>query len=98
MRGNPAEKGHRHYPGDRPSTTFVLPQLDAHHLGALVAMYEHKVFAEATLWGIDAFDQWGVELGKAIAGEVLPALRGAEQDLHPATRHLLDVIHRAGTQ
>jgi glucose-6-phosphate isomerase len=98
MRGNRAEQGHRHYPGDRPSTTFVLPELDAHHLGALVAMYEHKVFAEATLWGIDAFDQWGVELGKAIAGEVLPALRGAEQALHPATRHLLDVIHRVGTQ
>jgi len=98
MRGNRAEQGHRYYPGDRPSTTFVLPELDAHHLGALVAMYEHKVFAEATLWGIDAFDQWGVELGKAIAGEVLPALRGAEQSLHPATRHLLDVIQRVGTQ
>jgi glucose-6-phosphate isomerase len=94
MRGDRENPGHREYPGDRPSTTFVLPELDAYHLGALVAMYEHKVFAEATIWGIDGFDQWGVELGKKIAGEVLPALRGAEQEIHPATRHLLDVIHR----
>jgi glucose-6-phosphate isomerase len=77
---------------------LVLPQLDAYHLGALVALYEHKVFAQATLWGIDAFDQWGVELGKRIAGEVLPALRGAEQELHPATRHLVGVIHKLAAE
>ena len=94
MRGDQTPESHRDCPGDRPSTTFVLPELDAYHLGALVAMYEHKVFAEATLWGIDAFDQWGVELGKRIAGQVLPALRGAEQELHPATRHLVGLIHK----
>jgi len=96
MRGDNTAQSHRDCPGDRPSTTFVLPALDAYHLGALVAMYEHKVFAQSVIWGIDAFDQWGVELGKRIAGEVLPALRGAEQELHPATRHLVGLIHRLG--
>lgn len=94
MSGNATTETHRACPGDRPSTTIVLPALDAFHLGALIAIYEHKVFVQATLWGIDAFDQWGVELGKSIAGQVLPALRGAEATLHPATHHLLTVIHR----
>ena len=83
-------------PGERMSTTFVLPALDAYHLGALLAIYEHKVFVEATLWGINAFDQWGVELGKNIAGQILPALRGSPATLHPATRHLLQVIRKLG--
>jgi glucose-6-phosphate isomerase len=98
MRGDKTAQAHRDCPGDRPSTTLVLPGLDAYHLGALVALYEHKVFAQATLWGIDAFDQWGVELGKRIAGQVLPALRGAEQELHPATRHLVGVIHKLAAE
>jgi glucose-6-phosphate isomerase len=82
-------------PGDRVSTTFVLPALDAYHLGALLAIYEHKVFVQGTVWGINSFDQWGVELGKTIAGRVLPALRGADDSaLHPATRHLLGVLRK----
>jgi glucose-6-phosphate isomerase len=52
------------------------------------------VYVEATVWGINAFDQFGVELGKSIANQVLPAVRGAGVDLHPATRHLLDVIQK----
>jgi glucose-6-phosphate isomerase len=96
MTGNATPETHRACPGNRPSTTVVLPRLDAYHLGALVAMYEHKVFTQATIWGIDAFDQWGVELGKNIAGQVLPAIRGAESVLHPATHHLLSVIHELG--
>lgn len=97
MTGNATTETHRACPGNRPSTTIVLPEMDALHLGALIALYEHKVFAEATIWGIDAFDQWGVELGKHIAGQVLPAIRGAEATLHPATHHLLSVIQRAGS-
>jgi glucose-6-phosphate isomerase len=96
MNGSADAEAHRACPGNRPSTTLVLPELDALHLGALIAMYEHKVFAQATIWGIDAFDQWGVELGKTIAGQVLPALRGADAALHPATRHLVGVIHALG--
>ena len=85
---------HRDCPGNRPSTTLVLPRLDAYFLGALLACYEHKVFTQATVWGIDAFDQFGVELGKTIAAEILPAVRGADVPLHPASRHLLDVIRK----
>ncbi len=97
MSGVATPESHRACPGNRPSTTLVLPSLDAFHLGALIAIYEHKVFAEATIWGIDPFDQWGVELGKTIAGQVLPAVRGAEATLHPATHHLLGVIHKLGS-
>jgi glucose-6-phosphate isomerase len=83
-------------PGDRMSTTFVLPELDAWHLGALLAIHEHKVYVQATVWGINAFDQFGVELGKTIAGQVLPAVRGEPAKLHPATQHLLGVIRKLG--
>ncbi len=97
MTGVDAREPWRVCPGDRPSTTIVLPRLDARALGALLAAYEHKVFTEATVWGIDPFDQWGVELGKTIAGQILPALQGGgDAGLHPATRHLLDVIRGAG--
>jgi glucose-6-phosphate isomerase len=96
MVGLAAPEPQRECPGNRVSTTFVLPQLDAYHLGALLAIYEHKVFVEATVWGINAFDQFGVELGKTIAGQILPAVRGAGVPLHPATQHLLDVIRKLG--
>jgi len=85
---------HRVCPGNRVSTTIVLPRLDAYHLGALLAMYEHKVFVQACVWGINAFDQFGVELGKTIASRVLPAVQGANVPLHPATSHLLGVIRK----
>jgi len=96
MSGVATAESHRTCPGDRPSTSVVLPALDAFHLGALIALYEHKVFAQAVIWDIDAFDQWGVELGKAIAGQVLGAVRGAEATLHPATHHLVGLIHKLG--
>ncbi|MDO9712937.1 glucose-6-phosphate isomerase [Paracraurococcus lichenis] len=65
---------HRVFPGDRPTATILLPQLDPFTLGQLVALYEHKVFSLGALWGINAFDQWGVELGKQLAGPILRAL------------------------
>ena len=71
---------HRSFPGNRPSTTFVLDALTPRSLGALIALYEHRVFVSGALWGINSFDQWGVELGKAMAGELLPRLApGARQ-------------------
>jgi len=96
MTGVAAPQPWRECPGDRVSTTIVLPELDAYHLGALLALYEHKVFVEATVWGTNPFDQWGVELGKTIAGQVLPAVRGKPANLHPATAHLLGIIRRMG--
>ena len=94
MNGVAAAEPWRACPGGRVSTTLVLPRLDAHHLGALLAIYEHKVFVEGVVWGVDSFDQFGVELGKTIAAQVLPAVRGAGVPLHPGTQHLLDVIRR----
>ena len=70
----PALAAHREFPGDRPSVTIVLPRLDAFTLGQLVALYEHKVFTLGALWGVNAFDQWGVELGKVLAVAMLPEL------------------------
>jgi glucose-6-phosphate isomerase len=58
---------HRVCEGDRPSTTILAERLTPHALGALVALYEHSVFVQGTIWNIDSFDQWGVELGKALA-------------------------------
>ena len=96
MEGLATPQTHKACPGDRPSTTYVLPALDPFSLGALLAIYEHKVFVQGVVWGIDSFDQWGVELGKTIAGRILPAMRGGEATLHPATHHLLGVIRKLG--
>ena len=63
---------HRSFPGNRPSTTLVLDALTPRALGALVALYEHRVFVGGVLWGINSFDQWGVELGKALCSDLLP--------------------------
>ena len=63
---------HKVHPGNRPVTIVAFERLDAHTLGGLVALYEHKVFTQSVLWGINAFDQWGVELGKKMCEEMLP--------------------------
>ena len=65
---------HRSFPGNRPSTTLVLDQLTPATLGALVALHEHRVFTSGALWNINSFDQWGVELGKALCNQLLPRL------------------------
>ena len=81
----------RTFPGDRPSTTILMPALTPHSLGALIALYEHKVFVEGVLWGINSFDQWGVELGKTLATRVLGELQGGARLSHdPSTRDLID--------
>ncbi|MDP1652143.1 MAG: glucose-6-phosphate isomerase [Rhodocyclaceae bacterium] len=64
------------FPGNQPSTTLLLPKLDPHTLGALIALYEHKVFTLGALWNLNAFDQWGVEYGKQIANALLPMIEG----------------------
>ncbi len=69
---------HRVFPGNRPSLTIVHKLMDPFTFGRLVAMYEHRVFVEAQLFGINAFDQWGVELGKELATELLPVVQGTK--------------------
>ena len=67
MVGRASEDGHRHFPGNRPSTFLLLEALTPASLGALLALQEHRVFCSGSLWGINSFDQWGVELGKVLA-------------------------------
>ncbi|SFI32100.1 glucose-6-phosphate isomerase [Aerobium aerolatum] len=69
---------HRAFPGNRPSVTLLYRMLDPYTLGRLIALYEHRVFVEAQLYGINAFDQWGVELGKELATGLLPVVEGRE--------------------
>ena len=80
----------RTFPGDRPSSFIVLERLDGERLGALIALYEHKVFVEGVLWGINSYDQWGVELGKSLATRVLAELEGGPAGAHdPSTAALI---------
>ena len=65
---------HKVFPGNRPTNSILFQKLTPHTLGALIAMYEHKTFVQSIIWGINAFDQWGVELGKELARKILPEL------------------------
>ncbi len=67
---------HRAFPGNRPTNTILVRRLDPRTLGMLVALYEHKIFVQGQIWGINSFDQWGVELGKQLADRILPELEG----------------------
>jgi glucose-6-phosphate isomerase len=85
---------HRSFPGNRPSTTLVLDRLTPRALGALIALYEHRVFTSGAVWGINSFDQWGVELGKALCNQLLPRLaegpaKGDASGLDASTAGLL---------
>src|SRR5581483_6935114 len=70
---------HRTFVGNQPSSTLLAEQLTPETLGKLVALYEHSVFTQGTIWGIDSFDQWGVELGKALAQRIIPELDSATE-------------------
>ncbi|NIJ69670.1 glucose-6-phosphate isomerase [Xanthomonas sp. 60] len=88
--GQSSDDPHRDYPGGRPSTMILLDALTPHALGALIAMYEHAVYVQSVIWNINAFDQFGVELGKQLAGQLLPALQGETVEItDPLTRELL---------
>jgi glucose-6-phosphate isomerase len=81
----------RAFPGNRPSGLILLEALTPEALGALLALYEHKTFVEGVLWGINSFDQWGVELGKQMAGRILPELEGGPVGEHdPSTAALIE--------
>ncbi len=86
---------HRSFPGNRPSTTLVLDALTPRSLGALIALYEHRVFTSGALWGINSFDQWGVELGKALCNQLLPRLASGDAGgLDASTAGLLQRLRR----
>ena len=72
------------FEGNRPTSTILAEKLTPATLGMLVALYEHSVFVQGTIWRIDSFDQWGVELGKALAQRIIPEL---ESDAEPTLAH-----------
>ena len=85
----------RAFPGDRPSSFILMERLDPETLGALIALYEHKTFVEGVLWGINSFDQWGVELGKTLAARVLGELEGGPAGTHdPSTAALIAKLRK----
>ena len=89
--------GHKRYRGNQPSSTLLLDELTPATLGALIALYEHKVFVQATIWGINPFDQWGVELGKKIAGETQRILESRQglAAMDASTRALIEATWAA---
>ncbi len=87
---------HRVFPGNRPSNTIVYPRLTPFVLGMLIALYEHKIFVQGTIWNINSFDQWGVELGKTLATRLLPMVDGGKpaEGINSSTAGLLGTIQR----
>lgn len=92
---------HRSVPGNRPSTTLLLNELSAFNLGSLIALYEHKVFVQSVIWNINAFDQWGVEIGKQLSKPAFNALSGdtaATESLDPSSQALIrHCLRQAGS-
>jgi len=78
MLGKADAGGHKHFTGNRPSTFLLLDELSPGSLGALIALQEHRVFVSGSLWGINSFDQWGVELGKVLAKDVQARLNSGD--------------------
>lgn len=88
LQGKETSEAHRKFTGNRPNTTILLDKMDAYHLGMLIALYEHKVFVQSILWNINAFDQFGVELGKEMAHKMEDGdMSGAD----PSTRALFSI-------
>jgi glucose-6-phosphate isomerase len=97
MQGQQGVPTHRVHDGDRPVSILVFDRLDPHTLGGLVALHEHKVFAQSVIWGINAFDQWGVELGKKLCAAYVPAVRdGAGLEALPARLRAVLTVLRSG--
>jgi glucose-6-phosphate isomerase len=87
---------HKLFPGNRPSNTLMYSKLTPETLGSLIALYEHKVFVQGTVWGINSYDQWGVELGKQLAKALLPKVEGtaSSKGHDSSTQGLLAHYHK----
>ncbi|MDO8387225.1 MAG: glucose-6-phosphate isomerase [Polaromonas sp.] len=95
MQGKNDVGGHKHFPGNRPSTFLLLDALTPASLGALIALQEHRVFVSGAIWGINSFDQWGVELGKVLAKDIEPRLTSGDvAGLDPSTAGLLQQLRQ----
>ena len=87
---------HKVFEGNRPSTTILFERLDPKTLGCLLALYEHRIFVQGVIWGVNSFDQWGVELGKQLARRLLPELGAASAGAHDGSTRALIAQVRAG--
>jgi glucose-6-phosphate isomerase len=87
---------HKVFEGNKPSTTILASKLTPETLGKLIALYEHSVFTQGTVWSIDSFDQWGVELGKVLAARIVPELGGQGELKHDSSTNALIQHYRAG--
>jgi glucose-6-phosphate isomerase len=86
---------HKTFPGNRPSNTLIYPKLTPEALGSIIALYEHKVFVQGTIWNVNSYDQWGVELGKQLAKALLPKVEGkADAEGHDASTQGLLAYYR----
>lgn len=94
--GDAGETPQQHSPGNRPSTLLLLDRLTPRSFGSLIALYEHSVYAQSVLWGINAFDQFGVELGKRLANGLLPVLEGRARAQDPVSAALVEEILSRG--
>jgi glucose-6-phosphate isomerase len=91
----PHQQHHRVFAGNRPSTTILAPRLTPNVLGQLIALYEHIVFVQGCVWQINSFDQWGVELGKALANRITPELTSTDEPQHDSSTNALIEWYRA---
>jgi glucose-6-phosphate isomerase len=89
---------HKVFPGNRPTNTLLLDRITPRRLGALIALYEHKIFVQGVIWRVNSFDQWGVELGKQLAGVILSELKGEESGAHDGSTEALIDLCRKGRQ
>ncbi|MEM8771941.1 MAG: glucose-6-phosphate isomerase [Pseudomonadota bacterium] len=107
--GLPAEEArrlapHKAFPGDRPTNSILMKRLTPETLGALIALYEHKIFCQGVIWGINSFDQWGVELGKTLAKAILPEIAARGKAKFSASAHdastngLIDWVNKARSE
>ena len=100
MSGKPAlDQASRNIPGNKPSNTLLISQLNPHNLGCLIALYEHKTYVQSVIWNINAFDQWGVELGKELSKEILNALQLEKnlKEIDQSTAALIDSVRESTT-
>lgn len=96
--GDLARAPHMTFPGNRPSTTLLIDRLTPETLGSLIAVYEHKIFVQGVIWGINSFDQWGVELGKTLAKTILADLKGEGSAGHDSSTATLIARAKAARQ
>ena len=82
------------FSGNQPTTTILMNEVNPYNLGMLIAMYEHKVFVQGVIWGINSFDQWGVEYGKVLAKTIEPELAGQGNAAHDASTLALIAYYR----